>query len=112
MVVPYICMAKETEKRTSRRWVQWALRFVLISLGCVIASAASSVLLPTIEIPTRYPLRSFNISGYIGMVAFIAIVFAVEGLRGRLKSEWLDCLAALACAMFITIPTWWIISIP
>ena len=105
-------MAEKTEKGKLRRVVEWAVRFVLLSLGCVLASEASFVFLPSIEIPTRYPLRTFDVSGYIGMVAFVAVVFAVQGFRGRLKSEWLECIAALACAMLITLPTWWIVRVP
>lgn len=112
MVVPYSRMPKETEKGKYRGVLQWVARFVLISLGCVLASAGGFVFLPSIEIPTRYPLRSFNLSGYIGMVAFIAVVFAVEGFRGRLKSEWLECIAALASAMLVTLPTWWTVRVP
>ena len=95
MVVRYIRMAKETEARKHRHVVKLIVRFVLIGLGCLLASAASFVFLPSIEISTRYPLRSFNLSGYIGMVAFIAVVFAVEGFRGGLKSERIGCIAAL-----------------
>jgi len=97
----------DSEKKKYR----WIVRFVLLCLGCVLAWAASIVLLPTIEIHTRYPLRSFNLSGYIGMVTFAAVVFAVEAYRGRLKSEWPQCIAALACSMLITLPTWWIVGI-
>ena len=43
------------------------------------------------------------------MIAFVAVVLAVEGFPGRLKSEWLECIA-LTCAMLITLPTWWIVS--
>jgi hypothetical protein len=101
----------DNKKLNYRRLVRWAVRFALLCLGCVLASAASFVVLPSVEIHTRYPLRSFELSGYIGMIAFIAVVFAVEGFRGRLKAEWLECTAALACAMLITLPTWWIIGI-
>ena len=45
------------------------------------------------------------------MVTFAAVVFAVEAYRGRLKSEWPQCVAALACSMLITLPTWWIVGI-
>ena len=101
----------DSRKARYRRLVLWAVRFVLLCLGCVVASSASFVVLPSVEIHTRYRLRSFELSGYIGMIAFTAVVFAVEGFRGRLKAEWLECVAALACAMLITLPTWWIIGI-
>lgn len=100
-----------SRKSKYRRIVRWAVRFVLLSLGCVLASAASFVVLPSVELHTRYPLRSFELSGYIGMIAFTAGVFAVQAFRGRLKVEWLECITALAFAMLITLPTWWIIKI-
>ena len=90
MVVPYGRVAEKAQTWKYRRIVRSVVRFMVVSLGCVLASAAGFVFLPSIEMPTRYPLRSFNVSGYIGMVAFVAIVFAVEGFRGRLKSEWLE----------------------
>jgi hypothetical protein len=93
-----------------QKWYGWVVRFALLCLGCVLASALGFVLLPTIEIHTT-PLRSFNLSGYIGMFTFALVVFALEAYRGRSKSAWPQCSAALACAMLITFRTWWIIGI-
>jgi hypothetical protein len=98
------------DRRQAKRWYRWILRFVFLFLGCILASVASAVFLPTVEIHTRYPLRSFNLSGYIGMFIFSAVVFALQTYRGRLKSAWPECFAALALAMLITLPTWWIIG--
>lgn len=115
-MVPYVRMANETEQSKYRSVVkrvgQRVVRFVLISVGCILASVAGFVFLPSVEIPSQYPYWSINLSGDIGMVTFVAVVFAVEGFRGRLKSEWIECIAALACTMLLTFGAGWIHRIP
>ena len=93
MVVAYIAMAKAADSGPGkyRRVLRWVVLFVLLCLGCVLASVASFVFLPTIEIHTRYALRSFNLSGYVGMVTFAVVyspwkAFWVASSRGGLSA--------------------------